>query len=91
MFHLIFKYSLLFSSLFIFISLFFGDSSYFDLSKKKNAIIVLNDNIKKLDSKILDVKELIDLYNNSNNLDFKSSLIKQELFMKSENEKVIFY
>ena len=91
MFRLIFKYSLLFSSLFIFISLFFGDSSYFDLSEKKNAVLVLNGNIKELDSKILDVKELIDLYNNAHNLDFKSGLVKQELFMKSEKEKVIFY
>ena len=60
------------------------------MSEKKERIQLLNQDLKEININIEDVENFINLYN-ENNLDFKESLIKKELFLKSENEKVIFY
>lgn len=90
MLRLILNYSLIFSSLLIFVSLFFSKMSYWGLSEKKEIIQLLNQDLKEINMNIEDIENFIKLYN-ENNLDFKESLIKKELFLKSENEKVIFY
>ena len=77
-------------SLFILLNLFFGERSIFILEKKSNELTEIKDEIKLLENQKKKSQFEIDMFK-KNNKDFQESIIREKLYYKSKDEKVILY
>ena len=77
-------------SLFILLNLFFGERNIFILEKKSNELTEIKDEIKLLENQKKKSQFEIDMFK-KNNKDFQESIIREKLYYKSKNEKVILY
>ena len=77
-------------SLFILLNLFFGERNIFILEKKSKELTEIKDEIKLLENQKKKSQFEIDMFK-KNNKDFQESIIREKLYYKSKNEKVILY
>ena len=77
-------------SLIILLNLFLGERNIFTLEKKSKELSDLKDEIILLENQKKKIQSKIDMFK-KNNKDFQESIIREKLHYKSKNEKVIFY
>lgn len=77
-------------SLIILLNLFLGERNIFTLEKKSKELSDLKDEIILLENQKKKIQSKIDMFK-KNNKDFQESIIREKLYYKSKNEKVIFY